>query len=159
MINYIVGDATLPQESGKKVIIHIVNNQYKWGSGFVLAISKRWKQPEQVYRSQKQLVLGTVHYAKVDEDIVVANMIAQILPHPDNNWPRGGFGEYYIPLSYHALEDCLIKVNEGCIKANATIHAPRLGSGLAGGRWPIIESIINRVCTVETFIYDLPTGK
>jgi len=49
-ITYIKGDATNPQAKGTKIIIHICNNLGGWGKGFVLAISKRWKAPEEAYR-------------------------------------------------------------------------------------------------------------
>jgi len=49
-INYIKGDATVPQAKGTKIIAHICNNLGGWGKGFVLAVSKRWPEPEQEYR-------------------------------------------------------------------------------------------------------------
>ena len=45
-INYIKGDATNPQISGNKIIVHICNDIGGWGKGFVLAISNKWKEPE-----------------------------------------------------------------------------------------------------------------
>lgn len=59
MINYIVGDATNPIGSGLKYLIHIVNNRKKWGKGFVLAVSRKWKQPEEEFR-KANLKLGNV---------------------------------------------------------------------------------------------------
>ena len=49
-INYIKGDATCPQGKGNKIICHICNDVGGWGKGFVLAVSKKWKQPEAEYR-------------------------------------------------------------------------------------------------------------
>lgn len=49
-IQYIKGDATSPQAKGTKIICHICNNLGGWGKGFVLAISKRWPEPEKQYR-------------------------------------------------------------------------------------------------------------
>ncbi len=49
-IKYIKGDATSPQAKGTKIIAHICNDLGGWGKGFVLAISKRWKEPESSYR-------------------------------------------------------------------------------------------------------------
>jgi O-acetyl-ADP-ribose deacetylase (regulator of RNase III) len=46
-INYIKGDATAPISKGEKIICHICNDIGGWGKGFVLAISKRWKEPEE----------------------------------------------------------------------------------------------------------------
>ena len=58
-ILYIKGDATAPIGSGVKVITHICNDIGGWGKGFVLALSKKWKMPEEAYRqwykSQEEL--------------------------------------------------------------------------------------------------------
>lgn len=51
MINYVTGDATKPQGDGIKIIAHICNNRKGWGKGFVLAISRRWAEPERIYRN------------------------------------------------------------------------------------------------------------
>lgn len=45
-IKYLKGDATQPLVSGNKIIVHVCNDIGAWGKGFVLAISKRWAQPE-----------------------------------------------------------------------------------------------------------------
>lgn len=50
MINYLKGDATNPEISGNKIIAHICNDVGGWGKGFVVAVSKRWKEPELSYR-------------------------------------------------------------------------------------------------------------
>ena len=49
MIHYCIGDATYPNGIGNMIIPHICNDIGGWGAGFVLAISKRWKLPEQKY--------------------------------------------------------------------------------------------------------------
>ncbi len=57
-IQYLKGDATNPTGDNNKVIVHICNDLGKWGKGFVLAISKRWSKPEQVYRDSFKIVLA-----------------------------------------------------------------------------------------------------
>jgi O-acetyl-ADP-ribose deacetylase (regulator of RNase III) len=150
MIKYVKGDATSPQGDGKKVIAHICNDIGAWGAGFVLALSKKWKHPENVYKScyRSGLVLGDIQIATVAQDIVVINMIAQSGIYTklnDKNLP---------PIRYDALERCLEKVNQYCIDYNATLHAPRFGAGLAGGDWNEIEKIINSTMSVPVIIYD-----
>jgi O-acetyl-ADP-ribose deacetylase (regulator of RNase III) len=80
-VNYIVGDATNPQTKGNKIIVHVCNDIGGWGKGFVLAISKRWKQPEQQYRAwfklEDNFSLGQVQFVQVEEDLWVANLIGQ----------------------------------------------------------------------------------
>jgi O-acetyl-ADP-ribose deacetylase (regulator of RNase III) len=48
------------------------------------------------------------------------------------------------------------KVAEQVRDLNASIHAPRIGCGLAGGEWSKVEKIINETCNgIDVFIYDL----
>lgn len=143
---YMKGDATNPKGEGNKIIIHVCNNIGKWGAGFVLAISKKWKKPEKIYRDTKKYILGDIQIVQVKEDIYVINMIAQKGIRILNN---------KIPLDYFALNECLKKVNKFAIEKNATIHMPKIGAGLAGGDWKIIESIINYNIKVPYIIYEL----
>ena len=80
-ILYIKGDATAPIGSGVKVITHICNDIGGWGKGFVLALSKKWKMPEEAYRqwykSQEEFTLGAVQFVNVENELYVANMIGQ----------------------------------------------------------------------------------
>lgn len=56
-IIYLKGDATNPQTEGNKIIAHICNDLGGWGKGFVLAISRRWKKPENEYRKCMFMIL------------------------------------------------------------------------------------------------------
>lgn len=146
-INYVKGDATNPQGEGNKVIAHVCNNKGKWGAGFVLALSKKWSEPETEYRAipPKYHELGFVQFVRVEEDITVANMIAQQDVKSNENER---------PLRYDALIDALIKVNEYCQKRQCTLHMPKIGSGLAGGNWNIIEKIIEENVQVPVTVYE-----
>src|SRR5215472_3146493 len=81
-IIYIKGDATCPQAKGIKIICHVCNDIGGWGKGFVLAVSRRWKQPEAEYRAwhaagkQGGFGLGAVQFVQVEPYIWVANMVA-----------------------------------------------------------------------------------
>ena len=85
-VNYITGDATNPQTNGKKIIVHVCNDIGGWGKGFVMAISKRWREPEHQYRqwfkSNDNFSLGQVQFVQVEEELWVANLIGQ---HKINN--------------------------------------------------------------------------
>lgn len=149
-ITYLIGDVTHPLENGLKIIPHVCNDIGLWGSGVVMAISKRWKEPEIEYRKIEKYLLGSVQFIPVSENIIVANMIGQ----------HGvGYNKVNPPIRYDAVRTALISVNNLCEKIGATIHAPRFGAGLAGGNWNEIEKIIVDVCTVPVFIYDLPNLK
>ena len=166
-ITYLKGDATYPIGKGNKIIAHVCNDIGAWGAGFVLAISKRWNEPEAMYRSLKRLrrgyVLGDVQEVLVtDEDcekqIFIANMIAQHDIATCNyslSYDFNGNAIYEPPIRYDAVRECLIKVNEFAKSLNASIHMPRIGCGLAGGEWSEIAKIIKDIITVDTYIYDL----
>jgi O-acetyl-ADP-ribose deacetylase (regulator of RNase III) len=157
MIHYLKGDATQPVGKGVKIIAHICNDIGAWGAGFVLALSKRWLQPELSYRRIRQAdrKLGVVQLVNVGGDpdgntIYVANMIAQ-----HNVRPEIVDGNPVPPIRYDALAECLRKVNNEAIRLDASIHAPKFGAGLGGGDWDIIEKIIKETITVNITIYYL----
>lgn len=159
-LTYRVGDATSPTESGYKIITHVTNLVGGWGAGFVLAISKKWPQPEREYRnlftsfSQKAPALGLTQFVEVEPDITIANMLAQKflgIRINKNNLKQ-------IPLDYPALEICMKSVAKEAIKRNAIIVAPRFGAGLAGGDFSIIEKMIKKIwcdAGINVTIYDL----
>ncbi len=175
-IKYIKGDATNPGGEGQKIIVHICNDVGGWGKGFVLALSQKWTQPEQAFRSwfkHKTLVptdairfepladkdgpsgeqvfrLGQVQFVQVETELWVANMIAQ------HDLKRGRDGTP--PIRYGAMEEGLLRVRAFAKKMGATVHMPRIGAGLAGGNWPEIEEIINKTLVahdITTTVYEL----
>ncbi|MET7037213.1 macro domain-containing protein [Elizabethkingia miricola] len=152
-INYLKGDATKPDMVGNKIIAHICNDIGGWGKGFVVAISKRWKEPELSYRewykSGENFKLGEIRLVQATSDIWIANMIGQ---HKINQNPNG-----IPPIRYEAVEICLEKLAEEALNLNAVVCMPRIGCGLAGGKWEKIEQIIIRTLihrTVDVYVYD-----
>jgi O-acetyl-ADP-ribose deacetylase (regulator of RNase III) len=170
MIHYLNGDATEPVGDGNKVIAHVCNDVGGWGAGFVVAISNKWLKPESSYRKwhkgnltasesvilPEPFALGNLQLIRVvssrfDEinpskkidGIWIANMIAQT-----------GYGSNQPPIRYEAIESCLNKLNDYLVKLNATMHSPRFGCGLAGGKWSEIEKLIQKCITVDVYIYD-----
>lgn len=137
-INYIKGDATNPQGIENKIIVHICNDIGGWGKRFVMAISKKWKTPEQKYRewhkSEDNFDLGEVLFVQVEDNLWVSNLIGQHKINKDENGNA--------PIRYEAIQTGLQKVAEFAIKLNATVHMPRIGCGLAGGTWDKIEPIL-----------------
>src|SRR4051794_4293408 len=153
-ITYVKGDATRPQAKGNKVIAHFCNDLGGWGKGFVLAISKRWPGPEAAYRawhkdrSKNDFGLGAIQVVQVEPYIWVANMVAQRGMRTGANGP---------PIRYEAVRACLKKLAIEADRLGASIHMPRIGCGLAGGRWEEIEPIILDVLVsqgTEVTVYD-----
>lgn len=137
-INYIKGDATNPKGEENKIIVHVCNDIGGWGKGFVMAISKKWKEPEFEYRnwfkSKNNFELGAVQYVQVEDNLWVANLIGQ---HKINKDEKGN-----PPIRYNALDEGMGKISQKAKELEATIHMPRIGCGLAGGSWDKIEPII-----------------
>jgi O-acetyl-ADP-ribose deacetylase (regulator of RNase III) len=153
-VHYLKGDATSPQAAGPKIIAHICNDLGGWGKGFVLAISKRWPEPETAYRdwhrhrAENDFGLGAVQMVQVQPDIWVANMIAQ------RGMKTGSQGP---PIRYEAVETCLTRLADLAIEHEASVHMPRIGCGLAGGTWerigPIVEATLAHA-DVKVLVYD-----
>ena len=138
MINYLKADATIPQTEGNIIISHICNDIGAWGKGFVMAISKRWKEPakqyKQWYKEGEDFTLGAVQFVAVEENVWVANIIGQHKIYKDENGNP--------PIRYEAVKEGLQQVAEFAQKINAKVQMPRIGCGLAGGSWDEIEKII-----------------
>jgi len=165
VIRYLKGDATSPQAKGPKIVAHICNTAGGWGKGFVLAVSKRWPEPERCYRawyhartipttlregflilSSGDFGLGQVLLVQVLPDTFVLNMIAQ------QGLKTGSKGP---PIRYDALAACLRTGDQLAKDMNvpATLHMPRIGTGLAGGRWEHIEPFLAKLRS-DVYIYD-----
>lgn len=134
MIEYVDGDATilLRPYDGAIVIAHVCNNLGAWGAGFTKSLSERWPTAEEHYRRQQLLILGRNHFVRVGVGPqYVCSMIAQ-----------DGLGVDRRRLSYDALATCLKSLAESTAEVGAEVQMPRIGAGLAGGEWSIIETMI-----------------
>lgn len=164
-LHYLIGSALDPvdaeefgHESGAKIIAHIVNDIGAFGKGFVVALSKKWKQPERYYRERQPRVLGTVARIKVQDDplIYVANIVGQSGIKARNGVP---------PVRYDAIRRALNELGQWVstesvfYKRYYSLHLPRIGCGNAGGEWQRIEPILNDTLIrykIPTFVYTLP---
>jgi O-acetyl-ADP-ribose deacetylase (regulator of RNase III) len=152
-LQFALGDATAPARANTKVIAHVCNDRGGWGKGFVLAVSGRWREPEQDYRGWSRTAdfrLGATRLVQVESDVLVANMVAQHGYRTTAN---------PIPLRYDALEECLATLAVESARLAASVHMPRIGCGLAGGRWERIAPMIEHTLVgagISTTVYDLP---
>lgn len=152
-IQYIQGDATAPIGTGPKIIVHICNDIGGWGRGFVLALSKKWKDPEQHYRqwyqSDEDFERGNIQLVKVEEGLWVANLIGQ---HKIRKDEKGN-----PPIRYRAVKQGLDAVAKKATELGTSVHMPRIGCGLAGGKWEKIEPLIKATLLqqgVHVTVYD-----
>ncbi|MFF0214084.1 macro domain-containing protein [Streptomyces vinaceus] len=153
-LRIIAGDATGPQAKGPKIIAHVCNDIGGWGKGFVLALSKRWPEPERDYRawhrsrSSNDFGLGALRLVRVRADIWVGNMVAQRGIRTGSGGP---------PIRYDALERCLAALGGEALGLGASVHMPRIGCGLAGGKWERVEPLVREaLCArgVAVTVYD-----
>jgi O-acetyl-ADP-ribose deacetylase (regulator of RNase III) len=152
-IAYVTGDATQPRGDGPKIIVHVCNDVGGWGRGFVVAVSRRWPEPERAYREWHRdgagFALGATQFVAVSPGLWVANLIGQ------HGLRRSGGRP---PIRYDAVRAGLAEVAAKAAELGASVHMPRIGAGLAGGSWPEIEQIINDEVTtrdIPVTVYDL----
>jgi O-acetyl-ADP-ribose deacetylase (regulator of RNase III) len=154
-INHVVGDATQPVGEGPKLIVHVCNDVGAWGRGFVLALSKRWPVTEQRYRAWhsgkegRPLGLGEVQIVQVANTIWVANLIGQRDIRTVEGVP---------PVRYEAIREGMRKVALAAERLGASVHMPRVGCGLAGGKWEVVAKIIEEELIaggIPTTVYTL----
>ncbi len=119
-----------------------------------MAISKRWELPEKEYRhwhrfrAKNDFQLGNIQVVAVQDYVYVANMIGQ------QGMKTGSNG---VPIRYEAVQSCLEKLADKALELNASVHMPRIGCGLAGGKWEKIEPLIMQTLVAQgiaTTVYD-----
>ncbi|GAA2744964.1 macro domain-containing protein [Kitasatospora cinereorecta] len=139
-VEYVQGDATAPQGKGVKIVAHVCNDLGGWGKGFVVAVSRRWAEPEAAYRrwhrerAGNDFGLGAVQLVQVERYVWVANMIGQ----------RGmrTARSTGVPVRYEAIDTALATLGDHALRLGASVHMPRIGCGLAGGRWERVEPLV-----------------
>jgi hypothetical protein len=151
-IRYIVGDATEPRGNKPWLVMHLVNDKTpNWGGAFAKFLARKWPSVQADFKAwtrEHGLGLGSVHFARADDGIEVASMVAQ-----------HGYGPSTTTrLRYEALTTAFRSVAERARETGATVHAPRIGTGEAHGDWSIIEELIENTIVandVAVTIYDL----
>lgn len=140
MIEYKKGDL-LDVTSG--CIVHSVNMQGVMGSGVARAIKQQYPLAYTSYRKAYELgklKLGYVDWVLVADGLFVANCVGQYFYGTD-----GKRYTNYAALAvafYDVIEQMRI-CNDLYPDSDTTINFPKIGAGLGGGDWAIIEQIIN----------------
>lgn len=151
----VLGDALAPRGLGARVITQIVNDKTpNWGGGFSLAARKRFPAAQADFRmwvaeEPRNLSLGHTRVSEVGGDVYLASMVAQ-----------HGYGESTKPrIRYAALRDCLGQVREFAERSGASVHMPRIGTGLSEGNWSVVSELIDEQLArrgVKVTVYALP---
>ena len=155
-ITFLRGDATRIRGIGPKLLLQVVNDAaFSWGGGFAIAVRKRWPSAQSMFSAQARantLRLGDVITSELEPDVTLVSLIAQ-----------HGYGPSLRPrIRYGALTEAIQSVRELAMRTNASIHMPRIGTGQAGGAWPVVEEIVRAALVtagIKVFVYDLPQGQ
>lgn len=162
-IKYVKGDVTLPivKEGENSIICHCCNCQGAWGKGVVVPIGKRYPAAKEAYfKAIKEIPLderlGEIITVKVTDNILVSNMFGQF------DYRKRYEDDKDLFLNYEALGKCFEKLKDQILAKrhikNYTIHMPRIGCGLAGGDWNVVEKLINDIFIINGIsvtVYDL----
>lgn len=131
-------------------IVHGCNALGVMGSGVALAIREKWPHVYEDYAAKRFLVLGEAYPVPVNKNLVVWNAITQA---------HCGQGKQ---ISYDAMEECFARVNDVMGKATKfckdvpqEIHIPLIGCALGGGKWPIVEAIIENTVDYPVTLWKL----
>lgn len=117
------------------IICHQVNCQRVAGAGLALQIRKKWPEWYDAYRKYPEPELGDVFLFPVKSELYLASLYGQ------ERYGRG------LQTNYFALESALKKLRLLLSQAfveNEPIYFPRLGAGLGGGAWNVIEPLIEK---------------
>ena len=144
-INYIKGDLFTSKDL---LIAHGCNDCGVMGSGVAKTIKERFPAAYEGYKNGDHHLLGHNIYVNCD-GVVIANCITQ----------KGyGFAGDKRFVSYDAVDSCMSRLCNYCIRYGIkSISIPKIGAGLGGGDWAIIEKIIERAfkdVTVNIYVLD-----
>lgn len=134
MIKYITGDLVRDAEN-YDVIIHGCNCFCTMGSGIAPQIKHKFPEAytaDCATKSGDESKLGTITHTDTSKKPVVVNLYSQ--------FGYSGRKHGKIDLDYDALRSGLKLVKQQF--SGKFIGMPKIGAGLAGGDWSIIEKII-----------------
>lgn len=136
MIKYVKGDLFKATED---IIAHGCNCRGGFGSGVAGIMAKKHPKAKESYLNKHMTEgwkLGDIQVLESNGKFI-ANCATQ------DKYGNGRFDERF--ADYKAIEVCMLKLYKYCKMMNYTLAIPKIGAGLAGGDWTIIEPIINEV--------------
>jgi O-acetyl-ADP-ribose deacetylase (regulator of RNase III) len=134
MIHYKKGNVL---EASEMIIAHGCNCSGGFGSGVAGQIAQKWPEVRAAYMNQHNShgwELGFVQYVDVGSQII-ANCGTQL-----KYLPRG-----ICHADYPAIAKTMQQVKKYAVHNGFSIAIPKIGAGLAGGDWTIIEGILTGI--------------
>lgn len=178
-IQYVQGDITKPVETGDaRYIVHIVNDRGGFGRGVAHAIAEAWPNVRNRYLEwyrvgstwsshllfdeslsrRSPFELGEYQIVQVDSapnPLYVVNILAQHgYRSAQNPVP------FQVDYAYKALKSLAYQIAYGS-HPYATVHMPRIGCGLGGSSWNLVETMVHQALverSVNVYVYDLAEG-
>lgn len=158
MIKYIHGDAVKALQEGQiTVLVHGVNCHGVMGSGIAKQVKETF--PECFHRYEHFVWDRKVNGFPVQVGELVnwqrnGRMIVNLFSQSNYGYD----GERY--CSYDGIEMGLRNLKNNFLNEGDIVAMPKIGAGLGGGDWKIIESIINSVFgDREVLVYELEQKK
>lgn len=144
-IKFIKGDLLA---SGADIIAHGCNCVGGFGSGVAGQIAQRYPHIKKAYIHKfntEGWELGDVQFVRIGHsEKSIANCATQKEYYPRDR----------VHADYESIEKCMNIVKE--LAGDKTIAIPKIGCGLAGGDWEVVEKILNKVFdSREIWVYTL----
>lgn len=159
-LTFVKGDVCNSAVQGKKVLVHCCNDNGVMGAGVARAIAKKWPHVEKEHIAwfDKEIPrLGDIQLVKAEDNLVVCNLIGQ-----KDMGIQTICGRSFPPVRYEAFVEGFWRLREKLTPylqkgIDISIIAPRLGCGLAGGKWDKVEQCFKEVfedTNIKIVIYD-----
>jgi len=135
MVKYKKGDLMRAPED---IIAHGCNCRGVMGSGVAALVRNKYPKAYESYLEKYDdggWSLGEVQFVPVVDGKVIANCATQY-----NYLPRG-----YCHADYKAIKFSMTLVKEYAQERGLSIAIPKIGAGLAGGDWNVIEKDLKEV--------------
>jgi len=124
------------------IIVHGCNARGVMGSGLAKQVKEKWPDCYEEYRNHilfqahgGRRCLGDVIPYSVNDELIVANAITQ------DDYGREP-GQVYV--NYAAINTCFLAIASAASALQLPVHYPKIGAGLGGGDWELIEKQIDR---------------
>lgn len=151
MVKYKKGDLLQATED---IIAHGCNCSGGFGSGVAGQIAKKYPYAREDYLSVysnyankgELMPLGMIISSDQPDGKIVVNCTTQLA-----YLPRG-----VCHADYEAIRTCMARIKEWASIFEQSIAIPKIGAGLAGGDWAVIEQVLNEVFNdYDVTVYEL----
>ena len=124
----------------KGIIAHGCNCVGGFGSGIAGQIAKLYPVVKKEYlikHFKKEWKLGDIQSVSINPELTIINCATQYKYYPRN----------IVHADYPAIKQCFEQIYKLAKENNLEVYIPKIGAGLAGGDWTVIEKIINDIFT------------